>query len=82
MTGPATYASPILTQERPVLNLPRDIASLRAECKKRKIEFSGNKQEVCQAACTTINSDTDETIAHCSHPRRRAYPVPCLYHCR
>jgi len=46
MTGPATYASPILTKERPVLNLPRDIASLRAECKKRKIEFSGDKQAV------------------------------------
>lgn len=46
MTGPATYASPVLTKERPILNLPRDIAGLRAECKKRKIEFSGNKQEV------------------------------------
>lgn len=47
MTGPATYASPVLTKERPGLNLPHDIAGLRNECKKRKIDFSGNKQEVC-----------------------------------
>ncbi|TKA68518.1 hypothetical protein B0A55_08174 [Friedmanniomyces simplex] len=46
MTGPATYASPVLTNERPVLNLPRDIASLRAECKKRKIEVSGSQQDL------------------------------------
>jgi len=46
MTGPATYASPVLNRERPSLNLPRDIIGLRAECKKRKIEFSGNQQEV------------------------------------
>lgn len=48
MTGPATYASPVLTKERPGLNLPHDIAGLRNECKKRKIDFSGNKQEVRQ----------------------------------
>lgn len=46
MTGPATYASPVLTKERPVLNLPRDIAGLRAECKRRKIDATGNKQDV------------------------------------
>ena len=46
MTGPQTYASPVLTKERPVLNLPRDIAGLRAECKKRKIDASGSKQDV------------------------------------
>jgi len=46
MTGPATYASPILTKERPVLNLPRDIAGLRAECKRRKIEVGGSKNEL------------------------------------
>lgn len=47
MTGPATYASPVLTQERSVLNLPRDVAGLRAECKMRKIEVAGSKQDVC-----------------------------------
>lgn len=46
MTGPATYASPVLTKERPGFNLPHDIAGLRNECKKRKIDFSGNKQDV------------------------------------
>ncbi|KAK1075149.1 hypothetical protein LTR74_000555 [Friedmanniomyces endolithicus] len=46
MTSPATYASPVLTKERPVLNLPRDIASLRAECKKRKIEVMGSQQDL------------------------------------
>lgn len=46
MTGPATYVSPVLTTERSVLNLPRDIAGLRAECKRRKIEASGSKQDV------------------------------------
>ena len=29
MTGPATFPSPLLTAERPVSNLPRDIAGLR-----------------------------------------------------
>ena len=47
MTGPATYASPVLTTERSVLNLPRDIAGLRAECRARKIETVGSKQDVC-----------------------------------
>jgi hypothetical protein len=46
MTGPATYASTVLTKERPGSNLPHDIASLRNECKRRKIDFSGNKQDV------------------------------------
>jgi hypothetical protein len=46
MTGPSTHPSSILTRERPALNLPKDIAGLRAECKRRKIETAGNKQEV------------------------------------
>ncbi|KAK5171069.1 uncharacterized protein LTR77_004213 [Saxophila tyrrhenica] len=46
MTGPATYASSILTQERSVTNFPRDIAGLRAECKRRKIEAAGSKQDL------------------------------------
>ncbi|KAK4496316.1 hypothetical protein PRZ48_012296 [Zasmidium cellare] len=47
MTGPATYASPVLTKaERPVLNLPRDIAGLRAECKRRKIDAAGPKSDL------------------------------------
>lgn len=47
MTGPSTYASPLLTRERPVLNqLPRDVAGLRAECKRRNLEATGSKQEL------------------------------------
>lgn len=47
MTGPATYASPVLTKaERPASNFPRDIAGLRAECKRRKIDAAGSKQDV------------------------------------
>jgi len=46
MTGPATYASPVLTKERPVLNLPRDIAGLRVECKRRKIETTGSQSDL------------------------------------
>ncbi|KAK3722657.1 hypothetical protein LTR37_002227 [Vermiconidia calcicola] len=53
MTGPATYVSPVLTKERSVLNLPRDIAGLRAECKRRKIEASGSKQDLI----TRLNAD-------------------------
>lgn len=52
MTGPATYASPVLTKERPVLNLPRDVAGLRAECKRRKIDATGSKQDVRSPAST------------------------------
>lgn len=46
MTGPATFPSPVLATERPVLNLPRDIAGLRAECKRRKIAQTGGKTDV------------------------------------
>lgn len=46
MTGPSEYASPLLTQERSALSLPRDIAGLRAECRRRKIEATGHKQDV------------------------------------
>ncbi|KAM0711511.1 hypothetical protein Q7P35_000877 [Cladosporium inversicolor] len=46
MTGPATFPSRLLTKERPGLNLPHDIASLRNECKQRKLDFSGNKQDL------------------------------------
>ncbi|GAB1729388.1 hypothetical protein NU195Hw_g4340t1 [Hortaea werneckii] len=46
MTGPSEYASPLLTQERPALNVPRDIAGLRAECRRRKIEATGHKQDL------------------------------------
>lgn len=45
MTGPATFPSSVLL-ERPASNLPRDIAGLRAECKRRKLDFSGSKQDV------------------------------------
>ncbi|CAD0023532.1 unnamed protein product [Aureobasidium pullulans] len=45
MTGPATFPSPLLTAERPVSNLPRDIAGLRAECKRRKLDFSGSMHD-------------------------------------
>ncbi|THY33256.1 hypothetical protein D6D01_02313 [Aureobasidium pullulans] len=46
MTGPATFPSPLLTAERPVSNLPRDIAGLRAECKRRKLDFSGSMHDL------------------------------------
>ena len=46
MTGPATFSS-LLTSERPALNLPRDLAGLRVECKKRNLPTSGTKDEVC-----------------------------------
>lgn len=46
MTGPATFSS-LLTSERPALNLPGDVAGLRAECQKRKLPTSGTKDEVC-----------------------------------
>ncbi|KAH0003321.1 hypothetical protein KCU78_g13966, partial [Aureobasidium melanogenum] len=46
MTGPATFPSPLLTAERPVSNLPRDIAGLRAECKRRKLDYSGSMHDL------------------------------------
>jgi len=47
MTGPATFPSPLLTKiDRPACNLPNDMAGLRAECKKRKIDPTGTKQDV------------------------------------
>lgn len=55
MTGPATFPSPLLTAERPASNLPRDIAGLRAECKRRRIEFTGGKQEVSSQTYTRLS---------------------------
>ncbi|KAK4949209.1 hypothetical protein LTR28_007277, partial [Elasticomyces elasticus] len=49
MTGPATYASALLTTERPAVNLPRDIAGLRAEAKRRKMDATGSMHDVSQA---------------------------------
>ncbi|KAG9528626.1 hypothetical protein KCU93_g4198, partial [Aureobasidium melanogenum] len=46
MTGPATFPSPLLTAERPVSNLPRDVAGLRAECKRRKLDYSGSMHDL------------------------------------
>lgn len=46
MTGPATYASPMLHTERPALNLPRDIVALRALCKQKGLDASGPKGAV------------------------------------
>ncbi|KAI6810259.1 hypothetical protein KC340_g18634 [Hortaea werneckii] len=57
MTGPSEYASPLLTQERPALSLPRDIAGLRAECRRRKIEATGHKQDL-------ISRITAHEVAH------------------
>jgi len=57
MTGPSEYASPLLTQDRPALSLPRDIAGLRAECRRRKIEATGHKQDL-------ISRITAHEVAH------------------
>ena len=47
MTGPATFPSPLLTKaERPASNLPGDMAGLRAECKRRRLDGSGTKHDV------------------------------------
>ncbi|KAK4992439.1 hypothetical protein LTR50_001198 [Elasticomyces elasticus] len=46
MTGPATYASALLTTERPAVNLPRDIAGLRAEAKRRKMDATGSVHDL------------------------------------
>ncbi|KAK0313607.1 hypothetical protein LTR29_013863 [Friedmanniomyces endolithicus] len=71
MTSPATYASPVLTKEHPALNLPRDIASLRAECKKRKIEVTGSQQDLISRlnAHEQVNSRAFSTaIEHSKRP--------------
>jgi len=59
MTGPAAYASPVLASERPALSLPRDIVGLRAECKRRKIEAAGSKQDVCMVTNTGMELWSD-----------------------
>jgi len=52
MTGPATFPSALLTSERPAVNLPGDIAGLRAECKKRGFPTTGSKQELMDRLST------------------------------
>ncbi|TKA80612.1 hypothetical protein B0A49_02044 [Cryomyces minteri] len=74
MTGPATFPSPLLTSERPAINLPRDTAGLRAECKKRGLDVTGSKHELMsrlnahelthsQAFCTALDQTTRLTAA-------------------
>lgn len=47
MTGPATSPSPLLIRaERPASNLPSDMAGLRAECRKRRLDGSGTKHDL------------------------------------
>jgi hypothetical protein len=84
MTGPATFPSRILTKERPGLNLPHDIASLRNECKKRKIDFSGNKQDVSFTISPSPSKETttNESPAHLPPLRRRDHKFPRLQHRR
>ncbi|OJD36078.1 sap domain containing protein [Diplodia corticola] len=48
MTGPATFPSPLLTAERPAINLPRDVAGLRAECARRQLPTAGSKSELTE----------------------------------
>ncbi|OCK81441.1 hypothetical protein K432DRAFT_381301 [Lepidopterella palustris CBS 459.81] len=57
MTGPATFSS-LLTTERPAVNLPRDLAGLRAECKKRNLPVTGSKAELTDrlSAHEVVNS--------------------------
>lgn len=45
MTGPATFST-LLTSERPAINLPGDVAGLRAECQRRKLPTAGTQAEV------------------------------------
>jgi hypothetical protein len=71
MTGPATFPSPLLTSERPASNLPRDIAGLRAECKRRKLDFSGSMHDVSSTILIDIMlHNTDKNTAHGTSVRR------------
>jgi len=71
MTGPATFPSPLLTSERPASNLPRDIAGLRAECKRRKLDFSGSMHDVSFTQTIDIMLHrTNGNIAHGPSVRR------------
>ncbi|KAK4955416.1 hypothetical protein LTR66_013456 [Elasticomyces elasticus] len=78
MTGPATYASALLTTERPAVNLPRDITGLRAEAKRRKMDATGSIHDLIgrlsaddlthsRAFSTTLNQSkrpTSDSSAH------------------
>ena len=46
MTGPATYASPILSNQQPHFNLPHDTGSLRRECRSRKLDATGSHTDL------------------------------------
>jgi hypothetical protein len=46
MTGPATYASPILSTQQPQFDDPNDTASLRRECRSRKLDSTGTHTDL------------------------------------
>ncbi|CZT20911.1 uncharacterized protein RCC_06771 [Ramularia collo-cygni] len=66
MTGPQTYSSPSLHRGS---NLPRDLAGLRAECKRRKIETSGAKSDL-------VARITADEIAHSRSFSTETRPSP------
>ncbi|GAB1743774.1 hypothetical protein NU219Hw_g694t1 [Hortaea werneckii] len=87
MTGPAEYASPLLTQERPALSLPRDIAGLRAECRRRKIEATGHKQDLISritahevAHSRAFSSAVEQTKRPTPEPQQQEMPSQMIRH--
>lgn len=46
MTGPATYASPLLSTQQPQFNLPSDTAGLRRECRTRQLDSTGTHTDL------------------------------------
>ncbi|KAF2185396.1 hypothetical protein K469DRAFT_576363 [Zopfia rhizophila CBS 207.26] len=76
MTGPATFSS-LLTSERPVASLPRDVAGLRAECQKRKLPTTGTKAELIDrlSAHELANSRTFSTAVHDSKRPAPEFPT-------
>ncbi|KAF2266630.1 hypothetical protein CC78DRAFT_121603 [Lojkania enalia] len=74
MTGPATFSS-LVTSDRPGLNLPRDVAGLRAECQKRKLPTYGTKAELIDRL-STHETTKSRAFSTAIHDSKRPIPGP------
>lgn len=76
MTGPSTFPTPLISSERSAIKgIPRDLMSLRAECKSKNLPTTGSKAEVSKfrrAACLGSHGFMHWLSKHTPRARHRS----------